>query len=120
MSRCFRTKEFKTLLAQWNEKLIQSGHKEIETFKYGEPKLKSYSSEIYKVQSQGKKDYYEMADEVLETYWFERPQDFTIWYLHTEGKPVRKIASQITPAYSKSAVFKIIQSIQKKSGLKNG
>lgn len=119
MSHPYQSKQFKLLFAEWNDRLKQSGHKEIEDFEKGS--LINSSSHLNQNQNIGRKDYYEMAEEVLETYWFDRPEYFTLWQLHANGASVREIAHHLSKkAFKKSSVATLIKKIQRGSGLKNG
>ena len=128
----FKTPEFKTLFKEWNKALEASGHKEIEDFTLPEPALKSHHAIRWSTPSgefnwchadkiTQTKRYYELAEGLFETFDFESEAHRQIWVLHCEGGSVRKIAEAINQRrFSKSAIERIIVSIQRKSGLKSG
>ncbi len=100
----------------WNQKLAESGFKDIETVKNNERILKEWDSSFFQrnyhhsVQYEATCAYYDLALDILNTHEFENESHRLIWKLHCEGMPEREIALQVG-VYKKSMVHYVIKKI---------
>lgn len=113
-----RSKKFKALFRDWNEKLEKSGFKDIENMRYAEPKLKVYErasfSSVCPSVAASTLNYYTQAEALLEVYPFQNPIHKTIWQLHSDGLSIREIATLLnSDKYKKSNVANVINHIKR-------
>ncbi len=131
MGKPFKGPEFKALFEEWNRRLIEDGHKEIEDFSGAEPQLKVWESNRWRnsnksrgfdpIRMEFRQQYYEMAEVVLRQFPFQTPEHKRIWELHCRGISPRKIATELkTRKCSKSNVYLVIAHIERRSGLRRG
>lgn len=124
----FKTKEFKALFKEWNDILIETGHKEIEDFNLPDPALKTWEKlRFHNTTSEDKIketiSYYEDCKTLLRkgsmNDCFETATHLKIWELHTEGLSVRKISLKINKKFfSKTVINDYIRKIEKKHGIR--
>jgi len=120
------------LIKIWDEKLKQSGFKDIEDRKTGGIKLwsgsvtlKDTNSEPYSTKNYGytslvwkesQAEYYRVAGQCLHEAEFKSLQHKLMWQLHAEGLSVSEISKELSISYKK--VRYAIEQMQKEFGLK--
>lgn len=99
-------KDFKTLQAEWYEKLRKSGFKDIE----GASKDLSLTTRFknkkgFKIENIT--IYYAKCMDFYQEYDFKKPKHKQVWLLHSNGESIRKIAK--TLKLSKSNIHRIVK-----------
>lgn len=113
----FKTKEFKAQFTEWNKKLIDEGHAEIENFELPDPALKTWHKHDFIAYSltafEEKQRYFELAQKVLNTFKFESKEQRMIWELHAEGYTLREIAKKMNrKKFKKDAIRAFIERVK--------
>lgn len=94
MANPFQTTHFRQLLAEWNERLKESGFQDAENEK-GVLKL-YHSTQFRRARTLNlihqKKAYFELATDFLNSHEFQTGIDREIWARHSDGAAVREIA----------------------------
>lgn len=112
-------KKFDDLKAKWDQKLLDSGFKDIEDSKEN---LKSHSflgrnvDDYYAKETyfQSKEEYFRLAGFFYHEHVFESPLDKKLWGYHMEGMSVREISKIMKTkriSLKKSGVFKRIKKL---------
>lgn len=113
----FKTNEFKRQFAEWNKKLIDDGHREIEDFSLPDPVLKRWDKlkmqniniEMFQIQER----YYELAQESLKTFKFKSGDEKLIWGFHASGYSVRRIEKLLNKKkFKKTKIWEVIRLIR--------
>lgn len=83
--------KFKSLQAEWYERLREAGFEDHETPR-GDLRDVDHRTIARAFEDRHKREaYYERVDDVLHRYQFENDTERRIWELHAEGLPVRTI-----------------------------
>lgn len=107
----------KDLQDKWDAILKREGFEDIEDRHSPREMLKSWHSTMFihrfdKERFSARQQYFEIATHFLGQYEFESETDREVWFLHSEGKSLRDIAT-ITKKVSKDGALKIIKRLQK-------
>lgn len=94
VSSPFNTKAFKTLKAEWDAKLADSGFVDIESADLEKDKKRRALARD-SVENAARELYYSYAAEFVHVADWPRVADRQIWELHSEGLSVREIASKL-------------------------
>jgi hypothetical protein len=98
----YKSKEFKALLDKWDERLKESGLKDVERLdkRSGELKLIAWDSHYFSVRNHPdsfaiKHEYYYQAHQFLNSHKFKSHTDRHIWEMHADGQGLRVIAQTL-------------------------
>lgn len=120
MSNPYKTPEFKALFKEWNQKLEESGHSDIEDWDSPRSFLKEWHSFKFMNMDQdtyqATKKYYEWAKDVLNEHTFKTNTERLVWSLHSDGVSGELIPEILNLKKVKRAtVYKIINRIKKET-----
>ena len=111
-------KELQKLKAEWNQKLKDSGFEDIEDSQ--ERLHRWHNNDFRRIDLDfynARKQYFEDAQEFLNWYEFNSPEDKIVWELHTAGLPIRQIAEKTNR--SKSAIGRTIKRLRREQKCPN-
>lgn len=96
----FNSKSFKELEALWNERLVESGFKDVEKMKRnGERVLRQRSTNVYRQASQSvrmsREKYFQLIAENFYQTEFNREIDKTVMGLFAEGVSIKNIVLEL-------------------------
>lgn len=105
----------KELQNHWYQKLKENGFNDIEDTSSPREMLKSWHSTLFihryeKERFTARQQYFEIVTQFLHSHEFESELEREIWFLHSEGKSLREIAT-ITGEVSKDGALKIIRKL---------
>lgn len=120
----FKTKKFVSLKAKWDQKLLNSGFKDIEDVQRdGTETLKVWDSyfgrnvDFYKEHEiffQAREEYFRLAGQFFYDHKFDNTLDKELWGYHKDGLSIRQIAlilKQRNIDIKKSQVFNRIKKL---------
>lgn len=91
-----RSKEFKKLQKEWNQKLAKAGFEDQERLINGDMVLKRFHSRLFKqvdpAEAIARMLYYQLAGAFLYSHRFQNSKLRAIWTMHCEGLSVLDIA----------------------------
>lgn len=115
----FKTKKFQDLFKEWNKKLEEAGHEEIENFNLPIPTLKLFHATEFRKKALKKdldqqRDTYLVASHLLNTYKFLNEDHRRVWELYCDGISARETAKIINKkGFKKDAIRAILTTIKK-------
>lgn len=113
MNKFYQSKQFLELQKKWYAKLERKGFEDIEyfNFKFGKNTvaafIKGSSYNICKRYNRSTETYYRLARNFLEHATFSSKYLKTLWFLHCDGIPYRKLSKKMQQIHKKNMKMKM-------------
>lgn len=123
MGSPFNSPDFKRLLAEWNQRLADSGFRDIEKVKNGQRVLKKSGSEVRfercnQTLREARENYYDLVRFNIQVTVFEDEIDREILVLFSEGIKQTEIKQRLDVSLHRSTIYKRLNRWLKRWGLK--